>query len=150
MEFHIHIFHNVVTAKEKAPVAISGNLHNKPNTTDLTGEYEDRFFATTRGDSRIYLSIAKNEFTTKLTRSNRFLIDDPDSPIMLSYQLTKPMKLGSFYNNKGVYKFVMQEVNSTDDDNRELGIADYYKHFPKDDIGDDGEETEQPGKKVWL
>ena len=33
------------------------------------------------------------------------------------------------YGGKGVYKFVLQEVNTTDDDNEELGIADYWKHF---------------------
>lgn len=92
------------------------------------------------------MSIAKNVNTTKLTRSNRFLIDDPDSPVMLSYLLTKPLKLGSFYNEKGVYKFVMQEVNSTDFDNRELGIADYYKFFPKEG----SEPAPDPGKKVWI
>lgn len=115
-------------------------------TKYLTGEYEDRNFIVTRGDSRIYVSIAKNVNTTKLTRSNRFLIDDPDSPVMLSYLLTKPLKLGSFYNEKGVYKFVMQEVNSTDFDNRELGIADYYKFFPKEG----SEPAPDPGKKVWI
>lgn len=122
-------------------------------TKYLTGELEDRHFIVTRGDSRIYLSIARNEITTKLTRSNRFLIDDPDSPIKLSYQLTKPMKLGSFYNGKGVYKFVLQEVNSTDDDNIELGIADYYKYFPRTDGESADEPTVEPtpgGKKVWL
>ena len=118
-------------------------------TKYLTGELEDRHFIVTRGDSRIYLSIAKNAITSKLDRSNRFLIDDPDSPIKLSYQLTKPLKLGSFYNKKGVYKFVLQEVNSTDDDNKELGIADYYKYFPRDNEASNAE-NESGGKKVWL
>ena len=140
-------------------------------TKYLTGEYEDRNFVVTRGDSRIYLTIAKNEITSKLGRKNRFLIDDPESEIMMSYLLTKPLKLGGTFNHKGVFKFVLQEVNSTADDNMELCIADYYKYFPKEDGGNDddgntgtgaqhgdgngGASAEDDGgtsggKKVWL
>ncbi len=127
-------------------------MHNNYlNTTALTGEYAARHFVVTRGDSRIYLTIARNDETKKLNRENRFLIDDPDSPIQLAYALTKPLKLGGTYNGSGVFKFVLQEVQTTDNDNIERRIADYYKHFnreedyptnePKPDIG---------GKKVWL
>ncbi len=98
-------------------------------TKYLTGEYEDRQFIVTRGDSRIAVTIARNRDTAKLGRLNRFLIDDHESGHMLAYALTKPLKFSSVYNDNGVYKFVLQEVNTTDDDNQELGIADYYKHF---------------------
>lgn len=104
------------------------------------------------------MTIAKNEDTVRFSRKDRFLIDDPDSTEKLSYALTKPLKVGTVYNNKGVYSFVLQEVASTSDDNHELGIANYYKYFPKDttqsnnsaadtvpDIG-----TDENGKKVWL
>lgn len=140
-----------------------GNLHNNLNKTDMTGEFEDRQFIVTRPDSRIVLVIARNEDTVKFSRLNRFLIDDPSSPIKLSYQLTKPVKLGAVFNDEGVFKFVLQEVNSTADDNHELGIADYYLYFPKDtdDVTDEpnddpvepgeGQEQEQtPPKKGWL
>ncbi len=120
-------------------------------TKYLTGEYEDRNFVVTRGDSRIAVTIARNEFTSKLGRKNRFLIDDPNSPEILAYALTKPLKLNNVFNDNGVYKFVLQEVNTTDLDNQELRIADYYAHFPDElpqppdpPIGD------KPGKKVWL
>jgi len=112
-------------------------------TKYLTGELEDRYFATTRGDSRISVEIAKNSRTVKLGRTNRFLIDNPESPVVLAYALTKPLKFTGVYNNQGVFKFVLQEVNTTDDDNQELCIADYYKYFPlvPDDpdgsVGDD-------------
>lgn len=132
-------------------------------TKYLVGEFEDRNFVVTRGDSRIAMTIAKNEFTEKFNRECRFLIDDPDSPHKLSYMLTKPLKLGGVYNDDGCYKFVLQEVTATQDDNHELGIADYYKYFPKtsDTTSDETEETsndtsatEEPqantGKKVWL
>jgi hypothetical protein len=137
-------------------------------TKYLTGEYEDRNFVVVRGDSRIAMTIARNNMTVKFGRENRFLIDDPESSLMLAYTLSKPFKLGSTYNNKGVYKFVLQEVNTTDDDNQQLCIADYYKHFPKQtsqaSSGQDTSQTSQgndstttidssssnTGRKVWL
>lgn len=120
-------------------------------TKYLTGEYEDRNFIVTRGDSRIAVTIAKNEFTSKLGRRDRFIIDDPESLQPIAYALTKPLKLGKTYNGDGVFKFVLQEVNTTDDDNFELQIADYYKHFPKQqDSNNDPPPDSRPGKKVWL
>lgn len=125
-------------------------------TKYLTGELEDRNFIVTRGDSRIAMTIARNERTVKFRRENRFLIDDPESDHKLAYLLTKPLKLGATFNNKGVFKFVLQEVTATEDDNHALGIADYYKHFPKKLVIDasehtvPGETTTDTGKKVWL
>lgn len=127
-------------------------------TKYLTGEYEDRNFVVTRGDSRIAMTIARNDMTVKFGRENRFLIDDPASSIMLAYLLTKPFKLGGTFNNQGVFKFVLQEVNTTDDDNQQLCIADFYKHFPKTTQVDHGEGavintdnvSEDTGRKVWL
>lgn len=127
-------------------------------TKYLTGEYEDRNFVVTRGDSRIAMTIARNCETVKLNRKNRFLIDDEDSPQPLAYLLTKPLKLGGSYNKEGVFKFVLQEITTTDNDNIELRIADYYKHFPRETTDDtDGDSSastddsaESAGKKVWL
>ena len=93
----------------------------------------------TRGDSRIAVTVARNSETAKLSRPNRFIIDDPESKAPLSYLLTKPLKLGWSFNGYGAYKFVMQEVNSTEDDNFELQIADYYKYFPRNSSGSSGE-----------
>lgn len=115
----------------------------------------------TRGDSRIAVTIAKNEYTKLFGRENRFLIDDPESPQPLAYTLSKPFKLTGLYNNQGIYKFVLQEVVTTEFDNFELGIADYYKHFPKPDGPIDVEDSDvvinpdenidsETGKKVWL
>lgn len=120
-------------------------------TKYLTGELEDRNFVVTRGDSRIAMTIARNQDTIKFNRENRFLIDDPETEHKLAYLLTKPLKLGGTFNNNGVYKFVLQEVTATDDDNHELGIADYYKHFPKEidneNANNSGTETD---KKGWF
>ena len=116
------------------------------NITDLTGELENREFIVTRGDSRISMTIARNSDTIKFNREQRFLIDDPDSPHKLAYLLTKPLKLGGTYNNQGVFKFVLQEVTSTDDDNHVLGIADYYKYFPHEPL----EPKPSEGGGGWL
>lgn len=125
------------------------------NTTDLTGEYEDRNFVVTRGDSRISVQLAKNKHTNVLNRENRFLIDDEDSPHKLAYQLTKPFKKGMTYNGEGTFKFVLQEVTATEYDNHELGIADYYHHFDKEVNDETGSDTglnseQEDGKKVWI
>lgn len=57
---------------------------------------------------------------------------------------------------------MLQEVTATEYDNHELGIADYYKYFPKpadpveeaikeaeSKTGKEGED-ETEGKKVWI
>lgn len=80
---------------------------------------------------------------------------------MLAYELTKPLKVGLVYNGAGVYKFVLQEVNTTAEDNQTLGIANYYRYFPREDVSEDSDvstsdstidpnKTGEDGKKVWL
>ena len=124
-------------------------------TKYLTGEFEDRNFIVTRGDSRISMTIARNPETVKMNRLHRFIIDDTQSARPLAYQLTKPLKLGWSYNNQGAYKFVLQEVTTTDNDNLELGIADYYLHFPKtasDDTNNESGAGNSDGSEgtVWI
>lgn len=138
-------------------VASDGSIHEQwciieDGTKYLTGELEDRQFVTTRGDSRISMTIARNDYTKEFDRSRRFLIDDPESPIKLAYALTKPLKLGWSFNNKGCYKFVLQEVNSTSDDNLELGIANYYKYYNRDGTSVTGsnEHVDEYGRRVYL
>lgn len=133
-------------------------------TKYLTGEYEDRYFVTTRGDSRIAMTIGRNKHTVKFGRECRFLIDDQATGDKLAYTLSKPLKVGHVYNDKGIFIFVLQEVVSTDNDNLELGIADYYKHFSRNEEEDGGETSaeelindieeypseEHVGKDKWL
>ncbi len=119
-------------------------------TKYLTGYYEDRNFIVKRGDSRIAITMARNPYSVKLDRKSRFLVDDIGSNHMLAYSLTKPLKFAQVYNGVGVFKFVLQEVVTTDYDNLELGIADYYRHFPIDDppeIPPDGGGLE---RRQWL
>lgn len=125
-------------------------------TKYLTGEYGDNDFIVTRGDSRISLTIAKDEYSIQLSRENRFLIDDYDTKTVLAYRLTKPFKLGGTYNGEGVLNFVLAECNTEDTDNFELHIANYYDHFPKksedgDASGDDDKKTDDDtGKTRWF
>jgi len=78
------------------------------------------------GDARIAITLAKDEDTNKLNRGKRFLVDDLDSDRVLAYQITKPNKLYNVYNGNGVFRFILNEVNLTDDDNIELRIADFF------------------------
>lgn len=119
-------------------------------TKYLTGEYEDRNFIVTRGDSRISMTIARNKETVRLNRYDRFIIDDEESTIPLAYSLTKPLKIGGSFNNKGVFKFILQEVVTTDDDNLDYRIADYNKRFVKLPSPQPPTEGDNNGKKVWL
>ena len=140
-----------------------GSLHNNLNTTDLTGEYEDRNFIVTRGDSRIAVTLPRNKHTAEMNRETRLLIDEPNDEHMLAYTLSKPLKLGSTYGETdGVYKFVLQEAVMTDNDNPELRIADYYKFYDRSDNSNINTSTDNPvinpeenidpdtGKEVWL
>ena len=113
------------------------------------------------GDTRISMTIARDEHTVQFNRGCRFLIDDYDSNTVLAYRLTKPFKIGGVYNQKGVMTFVLTEVNTEDDDNFELHIADYYKYFPEEKPKCEGEHTtpnvsvkpgdvNESGKRVWL
>ena len=122
-------------------------------TKYITGEHESGDFAFTRGDSRIAVQIARNKYTVTFDREYRFLIDDPESPHKLAYLLTKPLKKGNTYNEQGIFQFVLQEVMATENDNHELGIADYYKHFLKGetkDITKSKMSNGAGGKKVWI
>lgn len=138
---------------------INGVLHNKfLNTTDLTGEYSDAFFVATRGDSRIAVTLSKDEETLALGRDARFIIDDYNAPNPLAYRLTKPFKLGGSYDDDGVVIFVMTECNSEFDDNPVLHIADYYKYFPREDTDEENtavdtslsDETDVGDIRGWI
>lgn len=124
-------------------------------TRYLTGEFSDSFLVATKGDSRIAVTLPKDLETLALDRDARFIIDDYSSPHPLAYRLTKPFKLGGSYDENGVVIFVMTECNTENDDNVELHIADYYKHFPRE-----GENNNSPvdtsvddsdsGRRGWI
>ena len=83
-------------------------------TKYLTGEYGDNDFIVVRGDSRISLTLAKDEYSIQLNRNNRFLIDDYDSKNVLAYRLTKPFKLGGSYNGEAsLTSFLRSAIRKT-------------------------------------
>ena len=106
-----------------------------PNITDLIGEKPKQLL--TIGDARIAITVGKDEDTIELSRGMRFLIDDSDSDDVLAYQITKPNKLFNIYDNKGVFRFILNEVQLTADDNKELRIADYYNWKPHTELDGD-------------
>lgn len=123
-------------------------------TKYLTGEFEDRDFISTRGDTRLSVIVSRTEDTLNLDRTTRFIIDDPDCHEHLAYVLTKPLRMGSTYNGNGVFAFVMQEVETTDNDDLENLIADYYKYHPDPsrphpDLPNGGSDPNGT-RKVWL
>lgn len=121
------------------------------------------------GDARVAVTVGKDADTIELSRGKRFLIDDMDSNTVLAYQITKPNKLYNIYNGNGVFRFILNEVEVTDNDNTELRIADYYNWQPSSaqsskhknpDIPiekiiaaarkDIDKEDEKDERKVWL
>lgn len=80
----------------------------------------------TVGNARIAVTVGRDDETVNINRGMRFIIDDPDTSESLAYQVTKPNKMFNVYNGKGVIRFIMNEVSSTELDNMELRIADYY------------------------
>lgn len=128
-------------------------------TKYLTGETVSQYNENgmSLGDTRISMSLPRDEYSLQLHRDHRFLIDDYDSKTVLAYRLTKPFKLGGVYGNEGAMTFVLTEVNTEDDDNFELHIADYYKYFPRTENVAENVDVQKPesvkeegGKKVWL
>ena len=91
-------------------------------TKYLIGEKTEHIMSI--GDARIAVTIGKDKDTVFLKRGDRFLIDDVDSEQVLAYQITKPNRLFNVYGDGGVYKFILNEVNVTDNDNVMLRIAD--------------------------
>lgn len=96
----------------------------------------------TIGDARIAITIGKDSDTNELSRGRRFLVDDLDSEAVLAYQITKPNKLFNVYGGLGVFRFILNEVNLTDDDNVELRIADYYSWKPHQKLANEHEDKD--------
>lgn len=109
-------------------------------TKYLIGEKTREFL--TIGDARIAITIGKDEDTVELERGLRFLIDDSDSDAVLAYQITKPNKMFNVFNGKGVFRFILNEVQLTADDNKKLRIADYNTWKPSIELDSDHRDSE--------
>lgn len=103
------------------------------------------------GDARIAVTVPKDKDTVKLRRGNRFLIDDPDTEEVIAYEITKSNRMFNTFKGEGIFRYIMKEVNVTDNDNLELRVADYYQP-PLNTSTDSHPDVvdEDDGKKVWL
>lgn len=102
-------------------------------TKYMTGQLNDRHFIVVTGDTRVAMTITRDSETAKFNRQSRFLIGDPEASTIQAFKLTKPLSVGNTYNGDGILKFVLSEDNTTDYDNFDLMIPDYYKYFPDED-----------------
>lgn len=102
-------------------------------TKYMTGQYNDRQFIVVNGDTRVAMTITRNNDTARFNRQSRFLIGDPGAATKQAFKLTKPLSVGNTYNGDGVLKFVLSEANTTDYDDFNLMIPDYFKYFPDED-----------------
>lgn len=102
----------------------------------------------TIGDARIAVTVGKDPDTNMLKRGMRFLIDDMDSDDVLAYQITKPNKLFNVYNGEGIFRFILNEVNLTDNDNVELRIADYANWKPHTPLESDHVDSDKTIEEV--
>lgn len=120
------------------------------------------------GDARIAVTVGKDEDTIELDRGMRFLIDDLDVENPLAYQITKPNRFFNQYNGEGIFRYILNEVNVTVNDDTELRIADFLSWKPEKETDSDhrntdntveeiveqayAESEEIPGdfKEVWL
>jgi len=142
----------------KDGMVVERNCIVDDGTRYLTGESVSRNVGNgiVLGDTRIAVTLPRDEYTVQLNRDFRFLIDDYESENVLAYRITKPFKIGGVYNGQGAMSFVLSEVNLEEDDNVELHIADYYKYFPrKGGKVPDRHATDRPidkpsGRKEWL
>lgn len=110
------------TLKEKYSIVEDGTKY-------IAGERTHEMIAI--GEARIAVTVGKDKDTLELDRGFRFLIDDTDSKNVLAYQITKPNRTFGVYNGRGVFRYVMTEVQLTDADNKELRIADYTEWHPE-------------------
>lgn len=102
------------TVKEKWCVVEDGTKY-------LIGEKASQVL--TIGDSRVALTVGKDCDTVELKRGMRFLINDTDSDEPLAYQITKSNKLFNVYNGVGVFRFILNEVESIPEDDYDGRIA---------------------------
>ena len=122
----------------------------------------------TVGDSRIAITVGKDDETIELSRGLRFIIDDNDVGDPSVYQITKANRFFNTTNDCGVFRFILTEAALTHEDNVALRIADYTSWKPTVELDSDhvdsdmtvaqivkeatdqAEQTPDDNKKGWL
>ena len=102
-------------------------------TKYLTGEFYQG--TVTVGDSRMQLTMPRDDETVVLNRGFRFLIDDPGATEPQAYEITKINRTGKVFDGHGVFVHMLSECNrNAATDNYDLMIADYYTKLAKFEI----------------
>lgn len=91
----------------------------------------------TVGDSRIAITVGKDDDTIELGRGHRFLIDDELVEEPSVYQITKANRFFNTTDCGGVFRFILTEVALTHADNVEKRIADYTAWTPDRQLDSD-------------
>ena len=103
-------------------------------TKYLIGERTEETMAI--GDSRMALTIAKNEDTQKFKVGMRFIIGDPEVDELTAFEITKVNSLFNVFSGKGVYRYILGQAQITHNDDTENQIADAYGRGFKEPIID--------------
>jgi hypothetical protein len=94
------------------------------------------------GDARIAVTIGKDDDTLELNRGLRFLIDDTDVSSPSAYQITKANRFFNTYEGEGVFRFILNEVVLTANDNISERIADYNNWMPVRELDGDHRDSD--------
>jgi len=126
-------------------ISKNGELREKwciveDGTKYLIGERSEDLMSI--GDSRIAVTIAKDEESIELSRGLRFLIDDEDVEHPMVYQITKANRFFNTTKGNGVFRFILNEVVLTANDNEDLRIADYSNWMPHRELDGDHRDSE--------
>lgn len=133
---------------------------------EATSRYENLMVI---GDARIAVTVGKDKDTLELNRGLRFLIDDSDVDRPLAYQITKANRFFNLYEGEGVFRFILNEVVLTENDNISERIGDYNSWMPVRELDGDHRDSDctvaeiveqaidnveenppQGGKEEWL
>lgn len=85
----------------------------------------------TIGDSRIAITIGKDQDTIELNRGFRFLIDDSDVTDPSVYQITKANRFFNTTTGDGVFRYILTETQLEPGDNIAQRIANYTTWTPE-------------------
>lgn len=112
-------------------------------TKYLIGEATARYDSImTIGDARIAVTVGRDDETIELDRGLRFLIDDADAEHPQAYQITKSNRFFNAYDGEGVFRFILNEVTRTENDNIKERIADYTSWMPERALDSDHKDSE--------
>lgn len=106
---------------------------------EATSRYENLMVI---GDARIAVTIGRDADSLELSRGLRFIIDDEDTSSPSAYQITKANRFFNTYDGEGVFRFILNEVVLTANDNIAEHIADYNSWMPVRELDGDHRDSD--------